>query len=294
MFEQIFGEYLVSKDYITAADLESVLAKINASRVKLGLIAVAQKMLTKEQADRVNMLQQQRDKRFGDIAVAEGYITDAQVGELLSLQGNPYMKFVQAVTELGLMTMERVEEVLDELKADLNLTDDELAGFKSGDVDKIIDIFVKTEGFSKIYLSLLLRNIVRHITPEFSFSSPVTIRDYSFKHLSTQCIKGEHHIFAGFGCADESLTVIANHFAKENFTVVDEDTYDAVCEFINCINGLFATRLSEDGIEIDMLPPLFYNSGKLTASKDIILLPLKIKGQCVDFILAIDADVNID
>lgn len=294
MFEQIFGEYLVSKDYITATDLEAVLAKINASRVKLGLIAVAQKMLTKEQADRVNMLQQQRDKRFGDIAVSEGYITDAQVGELLSLQGNPYMKFVQAVTELDLLTMERIEEILDEFKNDMSLSDEELNGFKSGDVDNIINIFIKTEGFSKTYLSLLLRNIVRHITPEFSFSSPVVIREYDFKHLSTQCIKGQHNIFAGFGCSDESLTVIANHFAKENFTIVDEDTYDAVCEFINCINGLFATKLSEDGIEIDMLPPLFYNSGKLTASDDILLLPLKIKGQCVDFILSIDANVNID
>ncbi len=54
---------------------------------------------------------------------------------------------------------------------------------------------------------------------------------------------------------DDSILKIANGYAKEIFDLVDEDSLDSVCEFINCINGLFATQLSHENVNIDMLPP---------------------------------------
>lgn len=57
--------------------------------VKLGLIAVSEKLLTQEQADKINRKQALEDKRFGDIAVEMGYLTESQVSRLLQLQGNP-------------------------------------------------------------------------------------------------------------------------------------------------------------------------------------------------------------
>ena len=55
-------------------------------RVKLGLIAVSEGMLTLDQADAINRMQQVMDKRFGDIAVEKGYLTEAQVNSLLKMQ----------------------------------------------------------------------------------------------------------------------------------------------------------------------------------------------------------------
>ena len=59
-------------------------------RVKLGLIAVAEGLMTQEEADRVNQLQAVMDRRFGDIAVEKGYLTEGQVNSLLKKQGNAY------------------------------------------------------------------------------------------------------------------------------------------------------------------------------------------------------------
>ena len=294
MFELFFGEYLVNKNHLTQEQLNEVIEIQKSSRVKLGLIAVAEKMLTQSQADSVNMLQATLDKRFGDIAVEKGYLTDEQVGKLLSLQGNPYMKFTQTVIEKNYLTLELIEKYLEEYKNDNNFSDNDIEAIKSGDVDRIIKVFINTSSaYYDDYMGLVIRNIVRFVTTSFSFATPKKVDTYEFKYLGSQCVKGDHNIFAAFSSQDNALVEIANPYADENYTEVDDDTYDAVCEFINCINGLFASKLSVDGIDIDMLPPLTYNDGMLQAGAGMYVLPIKINNKCIDFVIAIDAELEV-
>lgn len=53
MFDQIFGNYLVKTGRITKEQLSDVIESESKVRVKLGLIAVAEKLMTTEQADEV-------------------------------------------------------------------------------------------------------------------------------------------------------------------------------------------------------------------------------------------------
>ena len=71
MFSQLFGKYLIESDIISEEQYEDILAKVEKTRAKLGLIAVSEGILTKEKAERINILQTQKDARFGDIAVEE-------------------------------------------------------------------------------------------------------------------------------------------------------------------------------------------------------------------------------
>ena len=294
MFELFFGEYLVEKNYITQEQLDEVIEIQKSSRVKLGLIAVAEKMLTQSQADSVNMLQATLDKRFGDIAVEKGYLTDEQVGKLLSLQGNPYMKFTQTVIEKNIMTLEQIEKYVQEYKNDNSFSDNDIDAIKSGDVDRIINVFIRSSSaYYDDYMGLAIRNIVRFITTSFSFKAPKKVNTYEYKYLGSQCVKGDHNVFTAFASNDNALVEIANPYADENYTEVDDDAYDAICEFINCINGLFASKLSTNGIDIDMLPPLTYNDGKLQSSEGFYVLPIKINNKCLDFVIAIDAELEI-
>ena len=59
MFANIFGNYLVKKKIVTEDELISIKMEIDRTRVKLGLIAVSEKLMTYEQADEVNLKQQQ-------------------------------------------------------------------------------------------------------------------------------------------------------------------------------------------------------------------------------------------
>ena len=56
MFGHIFGRFLVEQKMISQETLEEVLDAQRKVRVKLGLIAVSEKLLTQEQADKINRL----------------------------------------------------------------------------------------------------------------------------------------------------------------------------------------------------------------------------------------------
>ena len=56
MISKILGNYLISKGKITPEQLDDVIEEITRVRVKLGLIAVAEGMITQEQADKINRL----------------------------------------------------------------------------------------------------------------------------------------------------------------------------------------------------------------------------------------------
>lgn len=98
----------------------------------------------------------------------------------------------------------------------------------------------------------------------------------------------------GFTSDTNSLTLIANGYAKENYTKVDEDVYDATCEFINCINGLFASSLAEHNINIDMLPPEDYTDKTISGEPQFYEIPLYICGEQVNLLVSIDSTLTIN
>ena len=65
MVSSIVGNYLLEKNLITAEQLKDLMKEQQKVRVKLGLIAVAEGLMTQEEADKVNRLQAVMDKRFG-------------------------------------------------------------------------------------------------------------------------------------------------------------------------------------------------------------------------------------
>ena len=105
MVGYILGNYLVDTGKITNEQLQEILDSTDKVRVKLGLIAVAEGCMSAAQAEEVNRLQAVMDKRFGDIAVENGYLTDEQVGMLLKKQGDEYMVFLQTLVDMNIMEM---------------------------------------------------------------------------------------------------------------------------------------------------------------------------------------------
>ena len=83
MIASIVGNYLRDIGLLTEEQLYDLLAEHRKVRVKLGTIAVAEGLMTQDEAERVNRLQAIMDMRFGDIAVEEGYLTEGQVETLL-------------------------------------------------------------------------------------------------------------------------------------------------------------------------------------------------------------------
>ncbi|TCL56522.1 chemotaxis phosphatase CheX-like protein [Kineothrix alysoides] len=294
MFGHIFGRFLVEKNLISASKLEEALEYQKKVRVKMGLIAVSEKLLTEEQADKINKRQAQEDKRFGDIAVEQGYLTENQVERLLKLQGNPYLVFVQSMTENGIMTQEEIEKALELYRKETGFTATDIEDLKSGDADRIVPLFIRSDDErSQELAGVAIRTVIRLIDSRIAIGPSEEVEDYEFKDIALQDVKGEHNITLGLSGEENSLLTIASTFAKEEFTKMDLYAFDSVCEFINCVNGLYASALSVEGVSVDMVPPMFYQKGRIKIEGKALVIPLYIKNSRIEIFIAMDTKLNV-
>lgn len=295
MFTQHFANYLLEKGRLSKAHYALVNERHASQRVKLGLIAVAKKMLTKEQTEKLNSMQRQTDRRFGDLAVENGYLSANQVEQLLELQGDSYLQLVQLLTENKVFTLAQIEGYVKEYQLEYGFSNKDIQVLKSGDLDLIIPLFVKIDHVLDVeYMSLAIRNVIRFIHNQPLLGKMKKTRKYSFGNLAFQQVTGDYNLFLGFASQENELLEIAAPFAKEDFTALDEDAFDSICEFINCINGLFATELSYKDIILEMQPPLFAQKQDITSVSDFYVIPITLNGQQTDLIVAIDAQTKIN
>ncbi len=293
MFSKIYGKFLVDSKYITEEQLASVNEKVSSVRVKLGLIAVAEDMMTEAQANNVNRIQAMQDKRFGDIAVEKGYLTEEQVGQLLAKQGNSYMQFIQTLVDMGIMTLEDVNNHLNEFKEKKGYTDLDMDLLKSGDVNNEILVLANSgNDYVSRHLGLAARNVIRFISSDAVITGVKKVDSIEAEHFGYQTMEGNFKAMLGFGFDDSAIALVANRFADENYTAADEDSYDAVCEFTNCINGLFASELSENDVDIDMLPPMYKDGAKVTAD-NMYVMEMCIEGIKVNAVSVVDSEISI-
>lgn len=55
---------------------------------------------------------------------------------------------------------------------------------------------------------------------------------------------------------------MATAFCKETEPLEEEDALDAAGEFLNWVNGLYATALSRSGMDSELMPPILINEGR--------------------------------
>lgn len=256
MVEYVLGNYLVEAGRITSEQLETVVGQLDKIRVKLGLIAVAEGMMTLEQADEVNHLQAVMDKRFGDIAVEKGYLTDEQIGNLLKAQGNTYMSFVQALVNEGLLKMEEIDSVFDGYREKNSFSKTDMEVLKSDDPEMIIPLFLTPETLKyHDVIGVAVRTIIRCVDRHVYIGKASLADNYTLSKAAMQEVEGEEGFATALQEKEGGLLKIASVFGQEEFSAIDEDSLDAAGEFLNCVNGLHASALSQKGSVLELLPP---------------------------------------
>ncbi|MBQ8085378.1 MAG: hypothetical protein IJ232_04665 [Lachnospiraceae bacterium] len=298
MFGIYFGKYLMDQGIITGKQYSDLVENTKNSKVQMGLLAIETGLMTEEQTKEVNLLQQQEDKRFGDIAVEKGYLMDADVTDLLDRQGDSYLLFIQALLENNLLTMDQIREELINYRKAKGLTTLDLEAIKTGDVDRIIPIFLKNDEiptYIKNYILLTSRNIVRFVDRFFRMEKIEKITEYDAPHCATQHIVGEYRFYTALCGEEEGISQVARGFASTSFTAesADEvvDTLDAANEFMNCNNGLFATGLSERNINLIVESPVMkQNHTIIHANEHMYKVPLFVEDHAIDLIVCFDDD----
>ena len=261
MVENILGSFLVETGRVDKSLLSKLMKEQDETRVKLGLIAVSEGMMTLDQTNEVNILQSAMDQRFGDIAVAKGYLTNGQVDYLLKKQGDPYLTFIQTLIDNDVLKMDEIDSVLEDFSVKYGLTEVQLADFKTGDVNKIVPLFLDTESekYSAI-IGTVVRTLIRLVNRNTYIGKAEIIDAFPEKDQVTQGLIWEEGVVDGFSEGNGGLLELCSIFAHEDFEVLDEDSLDAAGELLNCANGLYVSSLSRRGVFLEIMPP---NYGKL-------------------------------
>ena len=294
MFSQLFGKYLVEKGVIGYADYREAVEKQLNVRVKLGTIAVAEGLLTVEQAETINKLQKQFDKRFGDIAVEKKYLTEEQVEALLKKQGNPYMQFLEVLLDSEKASISEIETEFAAFQKENGFSRADMDALKHDEFEKLVPIYAfSSKPFVTDIVCLMLRNINRFVSRDFYMDKIEHVKEMSYTCLAGQKSYGDHTIQLALAGekTSEGFLKIASAFAGEDYATTEEDALDAVCEFINCTSGLFAAEQSKKDVELDMQPVYAYENQKLIG--DVYVLPIYIEDCEVKLVIGIDSEVEM-
>lgn len=293
MVSSIVGNYLMEKGLLTGEQFRDILNEQQKVRVKLGLIAVAEGLMTQEEADRVNQLQAVMDRRFGDIAVEKGYLTEGQVNSLLKKQGNAYLAFAQAMENQQLMTIEQLEQILLDYRCENNFTASDMDALKSDDVDSILPLFLPVDseayyGIAGTAVRTLMRLVDTGLYPDKAYIMQKT----EDENGALQKVEGEKGFVSALGGKGNALQFTASVFGQEEFVSVDEDALDAIGELLNCINGLYVSEC-KDGSSLELMPPSFKTGIQGFESRKMLVLPIHIKNDCIDFMIAIGDEIEM-
>ncbi len=294
MLDRLMGNFLVEQGYITRTQLIEAYKLQESNRAKLGVIAVAEKLMNIAQAEQVNTLQSSMDKKFGDIAVEKGYLTQTQVERLLGLQGNSYPAWLQAVVALGFISMEKLDKAEDEYQKLHGFTESDMAALKTGDVEQAVPIFLNSDDpIYKGMFSMGVKNMYRLVDAHVYIGKAYTARVIKDEVLGYQAFHGDQQAVVAISGKYEDVRKMAIAYTKEEFIETREDALDAVCELINCINGLYATEKSKEDTRLELDPPNFNVSFAEALSEEMTVLPVYICGGEVKYIIAVSKDIVV-
>lgn len=291
MLDRLMGSYLAEQGLLTRQQLMEAYKVQDASRAKLGVIAVAEKLMSIAQAEQVNMLQASMDMRFGDIAIDRGYLTEAQVSRLLELQGNTYLAFLQAIVDLGFLSMQQLEEAESGYQKLHGFTESDMAALKTGDVTQAVPVFVDTDDpLYKSMFAMGVKNMYRLVDNHLYIGKTYTARILKEEVLGYQKFHGDVNAVVAISGRYDDVRKMAIAYTKEEFIETKEDALDAVCELINCINGLYATEQSKSDVRIELEPPNFSVNFAEAKSEEMIVLPVYIRGGEIKYMIAVSKD----
>lgn len=292
MFAQFFGNYLLDKGLVNPERLSDALGKLSETKLRLGVLAINAGIMTAAQVDKVHAEQQRVDKRIGEIMVDMGYATQEQVLELLKTQPSAHLLLGQTLVNDGVMTNSQFETALNSYKNEMGLSDEDVSTANLGDFSPLVGKFYnfngeKNSNYLLGYISLLLKNLVRFIGPDFAPLGAEDLLNKIAKNCIGQELTGQIRAMTLVDADDDTLIKFASRFSGEDLTKNDDYTRDCISEFLNLHNGLFAVNVSnETGVELSLSPQQAYGDINLATVKNSHVIPICFSFGTIYFIIS--------
>ena len=173
-------------------------------------------------------------------------------------------------------------------------TDSELKVIKEGNIDDMVTTFLdmNTEYYNK-QMQSVLKIFTQFIGSDMELERIIYQKEYEGKFVGCQLMDGDIDVFLGIAGDDSDLLCVASVFSQEELSEFDSDAYDAICEFINCTNGMFATKLSDQEIEVILRPPVFYGDASISGDNGFYVVTMEIDGTEFNVIMSVSDKVRL-
>ncbi len=280
MLNRLFGNYLVEKQYVTQEQLEQLLPVPQDMTVKLETVALVRKVL---QPAQVQMLLEKMDDtaNFGDTAVEEGLISEERLEQLVSFQTNSFMKFMQLLTDKDYVRLEQLNQVISSFEEECEYSDAQMDSLILDDLEEIIKIFIPLKNHNLQELTItLIQTLKRLIDKEVYLDRAYACNELQLATYAGQAVIGDMNFKVYLSGVGNDLLGIANYFTSARYDQLNEDALDNVGEFINCVNGLFATNMSYEDVMIDMSSPEYSMDGLNLNENQLFVIPIHANGFC--------------
>ncbi len=280
MLNRLFGNYLVEKKCITQEQLEALLPVPQELTAKFETIVLVRKILLPAQVQEL-LEKMDESKDFGVVALEEGLISDDRLDQLTSFQTNSFMKFMQFLVNKDYVRLEQLNQIISSFETEYEYTDAQMNSLMLDDLEEIIRIFVPLKNHHLHELTVtLVQTLKRLIDKEVYLDKAYTSNAVQLDSYAGQAVNGDMNFKVYISGLGDNLLGIANYFTGDKYDKLNEDALDNVGEFINCVNGLFATNLSYGDVMIDMSSPDYSMDGLYLNENPLFVIPIHANGFC--------------
>lgn len=295
MYTQFFGNYLLNKHRITPEQLMNAIQDKKNIHLRLGVLAIHGGYMTAEEVEHVHIKQTHLDKRFGEIAIDEGFLTNAQLDVLLNTQIPDYLLLSQSLVNKGYLSMEEFQASMIEYQSHYELTALDFSNEQSTKVNSLIREFFEFDNIADdltemlyCYITLLFNNIIRFVGEDFTPFPIVKIGAYPITWCVSQKITGDFQLHTAMDMDESTLLSFASRYVGEEFYVNDEYVKSSMEDFMNLHNGLFAVNISNSNSkELNLQPPLTENDVLFVPEAPIFYIPIQFTFGTVNFMFVI-------
>lgn len=273
MYTQFFGNYLLSKEYITNEQLFDALKEKSQKHTKLGTLAIHSGLMTAAEVDSVIVEQTHQDKKFGELTIEMGYLTNEQVKTLLNIQSPDFLLLGQILLDKGIIDNTTLEKIIKDYRQENEISDLDMVLEDKESVENLIEHFfnetsLKPSALDKMYIELLFNSFIRFVGDDYTPLSAELCENFSADCVVRQDICGEYAISTYIGMNQTTAINFASRYVKENFSVYDEYVQASLDDFLNLNNGLFTVNCSnEKALELTLSAPEHLDGEPLTFKK---------------------------
>lgn len=273
MYTQFFGNYLLSKEYITNEQLFDALKEKSQKHTRLGTLAIHSGLMTAAEVDSVIVEQTHQDKKFGELTIEMGYLTDEQVKTLLNIQSPDFLLLGQILLDKGIIDNTTLEKIIKDYRHENEISDLDMVLEDKESVENLIEHFfsetsLKPSALDKMYIELLFNSFIRFVGDDYTPLSAELCENFNADCVVRQDICGEYAISTYIGMNQTTAINFASRYVKENFSVYDEYVQASLDDFLNLNNGLFTVNCSnEKALELTLSAPEHLDGEPLTFKK---------------------------